>query len=353
MKRSLTEDRFFNLVRTGNLIKSIMTSRRIFMNSFEKKLRDLHCQGLTALEIGTMQVNMGFTCNQQCAHCHVEASPDRTEMMEWATMERILEAADIIGCRSFDITGGAPELNPHLRSFVKALHRRGVRITVRTNLTVFQEPGMDDRPGFYRDHGVELIASMPCYLEENVCAQRGEGSYQKSIAGLKLLNALGYGTDPGLRLSLVYNPGGPFLPPDQFSLERDYRRELKDRFDISFTNLLTITNMPIGRFLQDLENNHQTVPYIMLLEDSFNPVTLESLMCRRQINIRWDGNLYDCDFNMALDHPIRLGTSSNIHDIDLGSLRSRRILTGDHCFGCTAGQGSSCGGALLTPGARA
>lgn len=323
------------------------------MNPFESKLRETGRQGLIANDIATMQVNVGSRCNQQCVHCHVQASPERTEIMEWETMERILEASEIIGCSRFDITGGAPELNPHFRRFASSLRDRGYEVQVRTNLSVFEEPGMADMPEFYRESGVELIASMPCYLEENVCAQRGEGTYEKSISALRRLNALGFGVDPSLRLSLVYNPGGPFLPPDQFALERDYRRELRERFGISFTNLLAITNMPIGRFLEDLERNSQAIPYLTLLEDSFNPGTLDDLMCRHQINIRWDGTLYDCDFNMALDLPIVIDGRSTIHDIHLPSLIARQVLTGSHCFGCTAGQGSSCGGALSPTGAKA
>lgn len=317
------------------------------MNAFEQKLEESDHPGLRAEDIRTMQVNVGLRCNQQCVHCHVEASPDRTEMMSWNTMKRVIDVGRTIGCTNFDITGGSPELNPHFRQFVTALSDMGGKVMVRTNLTILQEPGMEDLPEFFRSHGVDLVASMPCYLEENVCAQRGEGCFEMSIRGLKLLNAQGYGIDPDLRLSLIYNPGGPILPPEQFTLEQDYRRELHNRFGISFTRLLTITNMPIGRFLDDLKKNDQVGSYFTVLRDAFNPTTIDNLMCRHHINIGWDGTLYDCDFNMALGLPVAPTTPSNINTIDITSLVDRRIVTGDHCLGCTAGHGSSCGGALV------
>jgi radical SAM/Cys-rich protein len=317
------------------------------MNAFERILEESSVGELRATDIETMQVNVGLRCNQQCVHCHVEASPDRTEMMTWETMERIITIARKIGCRNFDITGGSPELNPNLVPFIKALRDLGGRVMVRTNLTIFQEPGMDHFPEIYRQNGVELIASLPCYLEEKVCAQRGKGTYEKSIEGLRLLNQQGYGIDPELLLSLVFNPDGPFLPPDQFAVEHDFRTQLKERFGISFTNLLTITNMPIGRFLEDLRENDQVAPYFSILRDSFNPCTIDNLMCRHHINIGWDGTLYDCDFNMALGLPVAPTTPSSIHTIDVKSLLLRKIVTGDHCLGCTAGRGSSCGGVLI------
>ena len=294
-----------------------------------------------------MQVNVGLRCNQECVHCHVSSSPHRDEIMSWETMQQIIDVARKIGCRTFDITGGSPEYNPNLQRFVIALRELGGHVMVRTNLTILSEPGMEGFPEFYRQKCVELIASMPCYLEENVCAQRGAGTFEKSVAGLRLLNAEGYGIDPDLRLNLVFNPGGPFLPPDQSGLEEDYRREFHERFGISFTKLLTITNMPIGRFLDGLRGNHHVHAYFSLLRDAFNPCTLDNLMCRHQINIGWDGTLYDCDFNMALGFPVALTPSSSIHTIDPDSLMDRRIVTGDHCLGCTAGKGSSCGGALI------
>ena len=269
-------------------------------------------------------------------------------MMEWPTMELVLEAARKARCRLVDLTGGAPELHPHFRRFVQELSKRGHRVQVRTNLTVLLEPGMETMPEFFRDHEVSLVASMPCYLKQNVRAQRGEGVYEKCITAIVRLNALGYGVGPDhLPLDLVYNPGGPFLPPEQSNLEAEYRRELRTRFGITFSRLLTITNMPIGRFAMELSRQNQAEDYWCLLRKSFNSETVEGLMCRHQLSIGWDGTLYDCDFNLALALPVNHGAPDHVHRFDLQDLVTRRIVTGRHCFGCTAGFGSSCGGALL------
>lgn len=246
-----------------------------------------------------------------------------------------------------DLTGGAPEMNLHFRKFVQALRQEGHRVQVRTNLTVLLEAGLEDLAEFLREHQVQLVASLPCYLEENVQAQRGVGVYEKSIAAIKRLNALGYGFESGLALNLVYNPGGPFLPPPQKVLEEDYRRELGTRFGISFTRLLTITNMPLGRFRAELNRQNQEQDYLRLLRKSFNPHTVGGLMCRQQISIGWDGTLYDCDFNLALGLPVNHGAPDHIQSFSPPDLRMRRIVTGEHCFACTAGAGSSCGGALV------
>jgi radical SAM/Cys-rich protein len=267
--------------------------------------------------------------------------------MEWDTMALVLEAAGSMRSPLIDLTGGSPEFNPHFRRFVKSLRQAGHPVQVRTNLTVLLEPGMEEMPQFFRDQEVQLVASLPCYLEENVCMQRGEGVYGKSIAAIRRLNALGYGVRPDLPLLLVYNPGGPFLPPDQSSLETDYRKQLGERFDLFFTRLLTIANMPIGRFLAVLRRQEQEKNYLELLRESFNPQTLDGLMCRHQISIAWDGTLYDCDFNYALSLPVNHGAPDHIRHFNPANLLVRRIVTGDHCFGCTAGAGSSCGGALL------
>jgi radical SAM/Cys-rich protein len=268
-------------------------------------------------------------------------------MMDWATMGGVQEAAKGIQCHLIDLTGGAPELNPYFRRFVTALRRVGHPVQVRTNLTVLQESGIKDMPEFFRDHQIQLVASLPCYLEENVSAQRGKGVYEKSIAAMRRLNTLGYGSDPSLPLNLVYNPGGPFLPPPQTALEADYRRELQERFGISFTHLLTITNMPLGRFRTELRRQNQEGQYLRLLRESFNPLTVQGLMCRHQVSIGWDGRLYDCDFNLALGLPVNHGAPSHIRSFRPTDLKMRRIVTGDHCFACTAGTGSSCGGALV------
>jgi radical SAM/Cys-rich protein len=314
---------------------------------FEQQIAGITGGGLYSHQIEILQINLGLRCNQQCVHCHLNASPSRKEMMDWPVMKRVFEAAGNSFCRLVDLTGGAPELNPSFCRFVEALRMEGHSVQVRTNLTVLLEPGMEKMPKFYRRHKIQLVASLPCYLEENVCAQRGKGVYEKSITALKQLNTLGYGIDPDLPLNLVYNPGGPFLPPLQTSLEKDYRSELGRRFGITFTHLLTITNMPLGRFQMDLYQKGQENNYLDLLRKSFNPETLAGLMCRHQISVGWDGRLYDCDFNLALGLPVNHGAPDHIESFRVSDLNLRRIVTGEHCFGCTAGAGSSCRGALV------
>jgi len=316
------------------------------MNEFDETVAAVDEKGLYACDIDIVQVNVGLRCNQNCVHCHVSAGPGRAESMDHETMRLVVRAVKQVRPSLVDITGGAPEMNPHLRDFIRDLHSGGFPVQVRTNLTVLLEPGMEDFPAFYREHDVKLVGSLPCYLEENVRAQRGPGVYEKSIEAIRRLNAVGYGTEQTLQLNLVYNPGGPSLPPDQSSLEEAYREQLRSRHGIEFTNLLTITNMPIGRFLADLRRREQAEEYLRLLRESFNPETIEGLMCRRQISIGWDGTLYDCDFNLALGYPVDHGMSSHVRDFDPAKLKHRRIVTGTHCFGCTAGCGSSCRGAL-------
>jgi len=317
------------------------------MNDFEKRVAEKERDGLYSTGIDTLQVNLGLRCNQQCVHCHLEASPHRTETMPWTIMELILRVAGRVRCQLVDLTGGAPELNPSFRRFVSDLRLEGHTVQVRTNLSVLLEPGMEEMPGFLRSHQVRLVASMPCYLEENVRAQRGPGAYERSVTAIKTLNRLGYGSDPELPLNLVYNPGGPFLPPPQSALEEDYRRELGERFGIRFTRLLTITNMPLGRFRKQLDRQGQRENYQRLLRDSFNPKTVPGLMCRRQLSVGWDGTLYDCDFNLTLGLPVNHGAPDHIRSFKRDDLWTRRVVTGEHCFGCTAGSGSSCGGALV------
>jgi radical SAM/Cys-rich protein len=317
------------------------------MNDFERQIAGIKGEGLHSVNIEALQVNLGLLCNQRCAHCHLEASPERDEIMQWPVMELVLEAAKSAGCQLVDLTGGAPELNPNFRRFVGTLREEGLPVKVRTNLTVLSEPEMEELPEFFRDHRIQLVASLPCYLEENVCAQRGKGAYERSITAIRRLNALGYGSHPELPLNLVYNPGGPFLPPPQSALEEDYRRELGQRFNITFTRLLTITNMPLGRFRTELIRKKEQKDYVQLLRKSFNPHTVEGLMCCRQLSVGWDGTLYDCDFNLALGLPVNHGAPDHIKNFKPEDLMVRRIVTGDHCFGCTAGSGSSCGGALV------
>ena len=326
--------------------KVIRQSQWKNMNDFESKVQEITRSCLKACDIGTLQVNVGFRCNHQCTHCHIQATPERTEMMDWATMQHVLDTARKIQPKLIDITGGAPELNPLLQRFVRSLRENRHNVQVRTNLTVLLQPTMETMMNFYRDTGVKLVASFPCYTKKNVDPVRGDGVFEKSIEALNSLNAIGYGSDPSLKLDLVYNPAGAFLPPEQSSLESDYRKELEANFGIVFNNLITLTNMPIGRFLQLLRQQNQYREYDRLLRESFNPKTLDGLMCRHQVEVGWDGTLYDCDFNLALQLPISCGAPSHITDFSLATHSSRRIVTGNHCFGCTAGYGSSCGGAL-------
>ncbi|NOY86971.1 MAG: radical SAM/Cys-rich domain protein [Deltaproteobacteria bacterium] len=317
------------------------------MNEFELRASGDQFQGLFATGIDVIQVNVGLMCNQSCLHCHLECSPRRAEVMDWPVMERVLDVAGQAKPRLMDITGGAPELNPHIRRFIFALRNGGHKVQVRTNLTAFLEPGLEGLAEAFREMDVQLVASMPCYLEENVCAQRGPGVYGKSVKAIRMLNSMGYGVDPDAQLNLVYNPGGAFLPGDQTALENAYRRELGEKFGIRFSRLLTITNMPIGRFLDNLRAKRKDAEYMELLRRSFNPWTLGGLMCRYQISVCWDGSLYDCDFNLALGYSMNHGAPDHIDKFDLTAVSGRRIVTGVHCYGCTAGGGSSCGGALV------
>lgn len=320
------------------------------MNAFDEKIWETTGETLHAVSIDTFQVNVGLKCNLECVHCHVSSSPRRKEEMSWDIMELIVKHAVETNAREIDITGGAPEMNPNLKRFITLATENNLAVKVRTNLTILLEPGHEDYPQFFREHRVQLVASLPCYLQENVDKQRGDGVYNGSVQAIKLLNDVGYGIDPNLPLSLVYNPVGVSLPPEQELLEDDYRRELKERFDLSFTNLFTITNMPIGRYRVDLRHAGDEDRYIGLLHESFNPDTVDGLMCRYQISVDWDGTLYDCDFHLAMRKPVKEPLPNNIRQFDEFLVTKREILTEDYCFGCTAGCGSSCGGALLHTG---
>jgi len=314
-------------------------------NSFEN-LTSAGSDGLRAMGIDTVQANVGLRCNQNCSHCHLECSPNRTEQMDFQTMSAVKSVALMTGASLVDITGSAPELNPHLRRFITELHDAGLDVQVRTNLTVLLESSQEGMIDFMRDCGVRLVASLPCYLQENVDAQRGKNTFARSIEVICLLNRSGYGIPGGLQLNLVYNPPGASLPGDQVELEADYRSELLSRFGVSFSHLLTITNLPLGRFADMLISDGLEDKYMQLLEKSFNPATVENLMCRHQICVGFDGRLFDCDFNLALNLTIDHGVPNHISNFDPAILRCRRIVTGKHCLGCTAGHGSSCSGAL-------
>jgi len=297
----------------------------------------------------TMQVNVGKLCNQACHHCHVDASPKRIEVMTRATAQRVFELlTNSPSINEVDITGGAPELNPNFKWLVEEARAREYAVIVRCNLTVLFEPGMEWLPNFYRDHRVRLVCSLPCYSRENVERQRGAGVFSKSIQALQRLNRLGFGRE--FKLDLVYNPVGPLLPPPQEQLESRYREELGRNFAIVFDRLRTITNMPINRFARQLHDWGKFSEYMGLLVNHFNPATIEALMCRGLVSVSWDGRLFDCDFNQMLEMPILGGNAHlplSIWQIDdLSALSGASIATGSHCFGCTAGAGSSCGGAL-------
>lgn len=312
-----------------------------------------HGGALHGLSIDTVQVNVGLRCNLACRHCHVESGPSRREAMDPATMRAVLDAARRAGAATLDVTGGAPELHPAFRWFVDAALAQGLRVLVRTNLTVMLEPGHTDLPEWFAARDVHLVASLPCYLEENVDRQRGRHVHRASLEVLRRLNALGYGAagdsgdpDTGRRLDLVYNPGGATLPGDQSGLERAYRRELRERHGVVFSRLLALANLPIGRFLDDLLREGRAEEYLELLRAAFNPATVDGLMCRHQLHVGWDGRLFDCDFNFALGLPART-SARHVADFDPAEFRARTVAVGEHCHGCTAGAGSSCGGALV------
>ena len=316
---------------------------------FDATLARHGIRSLSRKSPAAIQVNVGKLCNQACHHCHVDAGPRRTEQMTHATAARVIEVlAASPQVETLDITGGAPELNPNFAMLVERARALGRKVIVRCNLTVTLEPGMEWLVEFYRRWGVELVCSLPCYTAENTDRQRGAGMFDKSIAALKQLNAVGFGSGE-LRLDLVYNPVGASLPPPQAELEEQYREELARNFGIVFDSLLTITNMPIARFANQLRTTGSHSAYMSLLVNHFNPATVDALMCRSLVSVGWDGRLYDCDFNQMLEIPLGDGAASTIWDIkdnDVGELAGARIATRSHCFGCTAGAGSSCGGAI-------
>lgn len=297
----------------------------------------------------TLQVNLGYKCNQSCVHCHVNAGPNRTEMMSLETINDVLAFVQASHVGKLDVTGGAPELNPHFRDLVRSARDLGVRVMDRCNLTILEQPGQDDLAQFLAGQRVEVIASLPCYLEENVDRQRGKGVFDASIRALQTLNRLGYGKpDTGLELSLVYNPQGPVLPPAQDQLKTDYRAHLGERYGIVFNELYVLTNMPIQRFGSMLISKGQFEHYMDVLKNAYQPANLDSVMCRSLMSVDWRGYVYDCDFNQMLGLPLAYQGRPRVHLRELigRDLTGNGIVVADHCYGCTAGQGSSCGGAL-------
>ncbi|RLT02780.1 MAG: radical SAM/Cys-rich domain protein [Planctomycetota bacterium] len=344
-----------SLLRQGSPLANAQCQRDVLerdgqagIPSFQATLAGHGVVSLTSRYLTSLQVNVGKLCNQTCGHCHVDAGPDRRELM---TKENFLHCLRLLSestIQTVDITGGAPEMNPLFEWFVTEVRRLGRHVIDRCNLTILTAPGFTHLPQFLATHQVEVIASLPCYLEANCDAQRGDGVFQKSIEALKLLNGLGYAREnSGLKLSLVYNPVGPSLPPNQQQLEQAYRDQLRQRFGIEFNHLYTITNMPISRFLADLLQTGRYAAYMALLVNSFNRDSIENLMCRSTISIDWQGNLYDCDFNQMLDLPLIDKLPRHISSVQITDLENREITVGRHCYGCTAGAGSSCTGSLV------
>jgi radical SAM/Cys-rich protein len=296
----------------------------------------------------TLQINVGYRCNQSCVHCHVNAGPNRTEEMTGAVADLVLEFLRLQKIPTLDITGGAPELNPHFRRLVCEARRHCVKVMDRCNLTILEHPGQEDLAEFLASERVEVVASMPCYLRANVEQQRGNGVFDGSIRGLKRLNAIGYGRDPALPLHLVYNPQGPSLPPGQATLEADYKRVLGEQYGVVFNKLYVLANMPIQRFGSMLITRGEFESYLGLLQDAHLDANLGGVMCRSLLSVDWRGYVYDCDFNQMLDLPMARGQNTRVHLADLldGTIDGNPVRVAGHCYGCTAGQGSSCGGAL-------
>ncbi|HMO15889.1 MAG TPA: arsenosugar biosynthesis radical SAM protein ArsS [Pirellulaceae bacterium] len=344
------------LIRAGNPLASPAEQLRILqdhsvlnVSPFSKKLEEQGASPLLRQQLTTLQINVGKVCNQTCTHCHVDAGPDRRESMNHETAKQVVDFLARSGVVTLDITGGAPEMNPNFRLLVQEARSLDKQVIDRCNLTILLARGFTDLPAFLAEHQVHIIASLPCYLEENCDSQRGSGVFVKSIEAIRKLNKLGYG-QPGsnLRLDLVYNPTGLGLPPEQTQLEAAFKGELDTRFRIQFNRLLTITNMPISRFLDDLLRRGKYEAYLTKLANSFNSETIDQLMCRSMLSVDWNGFIYDCDFNQMLDLAVNDGDGRlHISNLTDELLADRAIRTANHCYGCTAGCGSSCGGSLI------
>lgn len=326
-------DRQLSLLKEANLIP------------FQDKLADSSLFPLKAINLDVFQVNVGKMCNQVCKHCHVDAGPDRKEIMTRETMQLCLDAIDKTSCSTVDLTGGAPEMNPDFRWFVEQLSAKGKKVLVRCNLTIIvANKQYNDLPEFFKKHKVEVVSSLPYFTSAKTDSQRGTGVFDKSITALKMLNAVGYGKiGSGLTLNLVYNPSGAFLPPDQIALESDFKKKLYDLFGIEFNQLFAITNLPISRYLEYLVASDNYEGYMQKLVDAYNPTAAANVMCRNTISIGWDGFIFDCDFNQMLDLKVA-AKGQHLRDFDVESLLNRTIIVNQHCYGCTAGAGSSCGG---------
>jgi radical SAM/Cys-rich protein len=337
-----------NLSYAERQIEILETKAENQLPFFSDKLEVIGMSPLKPTGIEIMQVNMGKMCNQVCKHCHVDAGPDRKEIMTQETMLHILDVLKTTNIPIVDLTGGAPEMNPHFRWFVVEIAKLGRHIMVRCNLTIIlANPKYHDLPQFFKDHKIEVVSSLPFYTSARTDRQRGDGVFGRSIEALKRLNEVGYGkTGSDLILNLVYNPAGAFLPPSQEALEKEFKTALKKDFNIEFNSLYAITNLPISRFLDYLVKSGNYESYMQELIDAFNPAAAVSVMCRNTLSIGWDGYLYDCDFNQMLDLKVSHAKAQHISTFDLDALNNREIVVGRHCFGCTAGSGSSCGGSV-------
>lgn len=317
------------------------------MLSFARRLQEMGYQELRAEAVAVLQVNLGWRCNQACRHCHLQAGPDRPEVMDRDTVAAVAGVVERFGLKAVDLTGGAPELNPHFEYLVARLTQAGTHVINRCNLTILLEPGKEHLVEFFRAHRVELVCSLPSLQQDQVDRLRGPGVFATSLEALRRLNAAGYAQEgSGLILNLMANPAGAYFPPRQRELEERYRQELGRRYGLRFNRLYTLVNMPIGRFLKFLERSQNLSRYLNRLATSFNPATVPGLMCRHLLSVAWDGRLFDCDFNQALNLPLVPEAPQTIYDFDLDALGNRRIRLDDHCYGCTAGGGSSCSGCL-------
>jgi radical SAM/Cys-rich protein len=334
------------LSSTDEQVKVLSDHESIGIPSFSERLSTAGLLPLKAVGVDVFQVNVGKMCNQVCKHCHVDAGPDRKEIMTKETMEQILVALASSNARTVDLTGGAPEMNPNFRWFVEELSNMGKEIIVRCNLTIIlANPKYNDLPEFFAKHNINVVSSLPSFTARRTDAQRGEGVFEKSIKALKMLNEIGYGqADTGLKLDLVYNPSGAYLPDDQAVLEQEFKEKLISEYDIVFNELYAITNLPVSRFLDYLINSGNYEDYMNELANAYNPMAAAGVMCRSMISIGWDGYLFDCDFNQMLDLKLNNGVPNHISDFDLAKTKNREIIINQHCYGCTAGAGSSCGG---------
>ncbi len=324
-----------------------MEKQNEMFTPFDEKLKTSGLFPLTACGVGILQLNLGKKCNQACKHCHVAAGPARTETMDDETFERCLDILRNSNISAVDITGGAPELHPRYRELVKRCRSLGKTVMTRCNLTILMEDGHTDMVDFFREQSVIVMASLPYYKKRETDAVRGAGVFDRSIEAIRILNEAGFGVEgSGLILNLVYNPAGAFLPPPQPELENDFKRELEKRHSLVFNNLLTMINMPIARFQEYLERTRNYLPYVNRLVSSFNPDAAANVMCRSLLSVGWDGLMYDCDFNQMLEITVNHGAPAHVSDWDLEKLSGRQIMTGLHCYGCTAGAGSSCGGSI-------